>query len=121
MPREQKKRPGFFQKLFGTTETTDPRTLAAHDSVVTPDPIRCIQCGVCGYNCPVGIPVRDYACRGKIVDHPDCVQCGQCIEACPRGTLRWDKRPGARPNGPAATEYAEVMSLFAETSSGKGS
>ena len=121
MPREQKKRPGFFQKLFGTTGTTDLRTLAAHDSVVTPDPIRCAQCGVCGYNCPVGIPVRDYACRGKIVDHPDCVQCGQCIEACPRGTQRWGKRPGARPNGPAATEYAEVMSLLAETSSGKGS
>jgi heterodisulfide reductase subunit A-like polyferredoxin len=59
------------------------------DSFVVPDAARCVQCGVCGYNCPVGIPVRDYAHRGRIVDDPACVQCGQCIEACPRGTLRW--------------------------------
>lgn len=120
-PRDHKRQPGFFQQLFGTADWRDARTVVAPDSVVTPDPIRCVQCGVCGYNCPVGIPVRDYACRGKIVDHPECVQCGQCIEACPRGTLRWSKRPGARSKGSAETDYAEVMSLFAETTSGKGS
>jgi ferredoxin len=50
-----------------------------------------VQCGVCGYNCPVGIPVRDYARQGRTVEDPACVQCGQCIEACPRGTLRWGR------------------------------
>lgn len=122
MTREKKKREGFFQKLLGLTEApNDGKAQVPTEARVASDPTRCVQCGVCGYNCPVGIPVRDYAFRGKIVDHPDCVQCGQCIEACPRGTLRWGKRPGARPNGPAETDYTEVMSLFAETASGKGS
>lgn len=57
---------------------------------VVPDASRCVQCGVCGYNCPVGVPVRDYAHRGLPVDDPQCLTCGQCIEVCPRGTLRWE-------------------------------
>jgi ferredoxin len=57
---------------------------------VVPDPNRCVQCGVCGYNCPVGIPVRDYAHRGLAVDDPSCITCGNCIQVCPRGTLRWE-------------------------------
>lgn len=57
---------------------------------VVPDASRCVQCGICGYNCPVGIPVRDYAHRGLAVDDPHCLTCGQCIQVCPRGTLRWE-------------------------------
>ncbi len=57
---------------------------------VVPDASRCVQCGVCGYNCPVGIPVRDYAHRGLAVDDPACITCGNCIQVCPRGTLRWE-------------------------------
>ena len=57
---------------------------------VVPDASRCVQCGVCGYNCPVGIPVRDYAHRGLPVTDPRCITCGQCINVCPRGTLRWE-------------------------------
>lgn len=57
---------------------------------VVPDASRCVQCGICGYNCPVGIPVRDYAHRGWPVDDPHCLTCGQCIQVCPRGTLRWE-------------------------------
>lgn len=57
---------------------------------VVPDPNRCVQCGVCGFNCPVGIPVRDYAHRGLAVDDPNCITCGNCIQVCPRGTLRWE-------------------------------
>ncbi len=57
---------------------------------VVPDANRCVQCGICGYNCPIGIPVRDYAHRGLPVDDPRCITCGQCIEVCPRGTLRWE-------------------------------
>ena len=74
---------------------------------VTADATRCVQCGVCVYNCPAGIPVRDCARQGLAVDEPRCVQCGQCIEACPRGTLRWEgpvelqwmTRPGERASG----------------------
>lgn len=59
---------------------------------VVPDASRCVQCGVCGYNCPVGIPVRDYAHRGLPVDDPNCITCGNCIQVCPRGTLRWETK-----------------------------
>ena len=57
---------------------------------VVPDANRCVQCGVCAYNCPMGIPVRDYAHRGLPVDDAGCITCGQCIQVCPRGTLRWE-------------------------------
>lgn len=59
---------------------------------VTADKSRCIQCGVCGYNCPVGIDVRSYARQGLPVDDATCITCGQCIQVCPRGTLRWEKQ-----------------------------
>lgn len=57
---------------------------------VVSDATRCVQCGVCGYNCPVGILVREYARQGLPVDDPTCITCGQCIAVCPRGTLRWE-------------------------------
>ena len=56
---------------------------------VTSDATRCVQCGICGYNCPVGIEVREYARRGEQVTDSRCIQCGECIEKCPRGTLKW--------------------------------
>ncbi len=70
------------------------------EAQVQADRVRCVQCGICSYNCPVGISVRDYARRGYSVTDPNCVQCGQCIDACPRGTLRWgraSRRTGAEP------------------------
>ncbi len=57
---------------------------------VVPDASRCVQCGICGYNCPVGIQVRDYARQGKPVDAAACISCGNCVNVCPRGTLRWE-------------------------------
>ena len=59
---------------------------------VVADASRCVQCGVCSYNCPVGIPVRDYAHRGLAVDDPNCITCSNCIQVCPRGTLRWETK-----------------------------
>lgn len=95
-----RQKPGFIQRLFGTPAPT--HLAPTPEARVTPDLTRCVQCGVCGYNCPVGIPVRDYACRGRVVDLAECVQCGQCIEACPRGTLRWAvpgrEQPAAAPD-----------------------
>lgn len=82
---------GFFQRLFGLTPKHHGIQAPSPDARVTPDATRCVQCGVCGYNCPVGIPVRDYARQGLIVEDVRCVQCGQCVEACPRGTLRWER------------------------------
>ncbi len=81
----------IWRRLRGEPQPVDqPVNLG----LVASDPRRCIQCGVCGYNCPVGIPVRDYARQGLVVDDPACIACGQCIQVCPRGTLRWQlERP----------------------------
>lgn len=102
----RRKRPGFFEKLLGLTP--HPHSAPTPDARVTPDGVRCVQCGVCGYNCPVGIPVRDYARQGKVLDAADCVQCGQCIEACPRGTLRW-----ATPRPPQLETSPELEAVLA--------
>ena len=111
LPRQHREREGFFKRVIaqarswvnsvafnarceskhrGNGEGHLPKLVDGH---VAADASRCVQCGVCGYNCPVGIQVRDYAREGKIVDDARCVKCGLCIEKCPRGTLRWDIQP----------------------------
>ena len=81
-----------MKKLFVglMTKNGNGATAVPHGRVAA-DGTRCVQCGVCGYNCPMGIPVRDYARQGLTVDHDRCISCGQCINVCPRGTLRWEK------------------------------
>ena len=99
-----------LRQLFGIrgAAVVPPPTPTAQ---VVPDAARCVQCGVCGYNCPVGISVRDYARQGLVVDDPRCVQCGQCVAVCPRGTLRWVSVQLLTPDAEAA-EYAELMRVF---------
>lgn len=58
---------------------------------VIPDNVRCVQCGVCSYNCPIGIDVRRYAWLGQPVKDNHCLTCGECIARCPRGVLRFDR------------------------------
>ena len=82
---------GFFKSLFKSSDSAkEQQESLAQMGRVVPDASRCVQCGVCGYNCPVGIQVRDYAHRGLPVDDPRCITCGNCINVCPRGTLRWE-------------------------------
>lgn len=59
-------------------------------SQVVPDPYRCVQCGICSYNCPIGIDVRRFAWMGKPVVDSHCITCGECIARCPRGVLRFE-------------------------------
>ena len=54
---------------------------------------RCVQCGICSYNCPVGIDVRSYSRRALPVLESHCILCGECVARCPRGVLRFH-RPG---------------------------
>lgn len=58
---------------------------------VAPDPQRCVQCGICSYNCPIGIDVRAHAWRGEPVEHSECLTCGECVLRCPRGALRFER------------------------------
>lgn len=90
LPNEHQKKEGFFSTILGLARHAPSKTIAGR---VASDSSRCVQCGVCGYNCPEGIQVRDYARQGKAVDDPRCVRCGLCIAVCPRGTLRWDIAP----------------------------
>ena len=80
----------IFLEKFKLSEDDDGAPSATPLGRVVPDASRCVQCGVCSYNCPVGISVRDYAHRGLPVDDPRCLTCGNCVEVCPRGTLRWE-------------------------------
>jgi Fe-S oxidoreductase len=59
--------------------------------VVVPDATRCVQCGICSYNCPIGIDVRAHAWRGEPVTHSECLTCGECVARCPRGVLQFEQ------------------------------
>ncbi len=58
---------------------------------VIPDNVRCVQCGICSYNCPIGIDVRRYAWLGAPIKDSHCLTCGECLARCPRGVLRFDR------------------------------
>ena len=62
---------------------------------VVPDSPRCVQCGICSYNCPLGLDVRAYAWAGAAISDSRCLTCGQCVGRCPRGALRF--APTSRP------------------------
>ena len=64
----------------------DKHTVLASGHVV-PDSARCVQCGICSYNCPIGIDVRDHVWRDEAVKHSECLTCGECVARCPRGVL----------------------------------
>jgi len=58
---------------------------------VVPDQARCVQCGICSFNCPIGIDVRNHAWRGVPVIDSRCLTCGECVARCPRGVLRFEQ------------------------------
>jgi ferredoxin len=55
--------------------------------VVVSDAVRCVQCGICSYNCPLGINVRAHARMGKPIHESRCLSCGECVDRCPRSVL----------------------------------
>jgi ferredoxin len=60
------------------------------DAHVVPDGSRCVQCGCCSYNCPIGIDVRAHAHRSKPIHDSRCLTCGECVKRCPRGVLTFE-------------------------------
>jgi ferredoxin len=58
---------------------------------VVPDAVRCVQCGVCSFNCPIGIDIRRHAWLGEPIDDSHCLTCGECVKRCPRGVLRFER------------------------------
>jgi len=74
-------------KLF-KLETTRRKALV--QGYVVPESARCVQCGVCSFNCPINIDIRQYAWKGIPVKDSHCLTCGECIARCPRGVLRFE-------------------------------
>jgi ferredoxin len=67
------------------------RRLVLAEGHVVPDAARCVQCGICSYNCPIGIDVRRHAWRNKPIHDSHCLTCGECVARCPRGVLRFER------------------------------
>jgi ferredoxin len=85
----------------------DSRRQALVAGLVVPEPARCVQCGICSYNCPINIDVRRHAWLGRPVQDSHCLTCGECIRRCPRGVLRFERSslfagPQGAPPGEAA-------------------
>ena len=75
-----------FKDLFGADSNRRHVLAAGH---VVPDSARCVQCGICTYNCPIGIDVRSHAWRGEPIKYSECLTCGECVARCPRGVLQF--------------------------------
>lgn len=76
----------MLKRLF---QKETARRKALGDAIVVPEAIRCVQCGICSYNCPLEIDVREHARTGQPVRDSHCLTCGECIRRCPRGVLRF--------------------------------
>lgn len=79
--------PGFIQSIFSRGDKRRQALAAAH---VVPEAIRCVQCGICSFSCPIEIDVRAHARAGKPVVDSYCLSCGECVSRCPRGVLRFE-------------------------------
>ncbi len=69
----------------------ESRRLVLVEANVVPDTARCVQCGICSYNCPISIDVRKHAWLGTPVSDSRCLSCGECVRRCPRGVLRFER------------------------------
>jgi ferredoxin len=67
------------------------RRQALVEAQVAPDPARCVQCGICSFNCPIGIDVRRHVWHSMPVVDSHCLTCGECVARCPRGVLRFER------------------------------
>ncbi len=73
-----------------TTSYAPSRTKILAIGHVVPEATRCVQCGLCSFNCPIAIDVRRHAWRGEHIEDSHCLTCGECVRRCPRGVLRFE-------------------------------
>lgn len=66
---------------------------------VMPEPLRCVQCGICSFYCPIDIDVRRHAWLAEPVKDSHCLTCGECVARCPRGVLRFERSSLFEPGG----------------------
>ncbi len=75
--------------LFNLFKRDATRRTALYSGHVVPDAARCVQCGICSYNCPIEINVRSHVWRDEAIKNSECLTCGECVTRCPRGVLRF--------------------------------
>ena len=80
----------MLERLF---DQETRRRQALVTGIVRSDPIRCVQCGICSYSCPIGIDVRRRVRQGDPISASECLTCGQCVARCPRGVLTLEQSP----------------------------
>jgi len=73
-----------FKELFARDQRKQQVLATAY---VIPQARRCVQCGICSFNCPIEVDVRSYAWRGIPLTSSRCLTCGECVARCPRGVL----------------------------------
>lgn len=61
------------------------------EASLVPVSLRCVQCGICTYNCPIEIDVRRHAWLGMPISDRHCQTCGECVAHCPRGILHYER------------------------------
>ena len=83
----------------GARRTQDSRREVRAAGWVMPESLRCVQCGICSYYCPIDIDVRRHAWLGEPVKDSHCLTCGECVARCPRGVLRFERSDLFEPRG----------------------
>ena len=78
----------WIRRFFRTDRSRSEALIQAY---VVPEAGRCVQCGICSYNCPIGIDVRRHAWQGEPVRDSHCITCGECVKRCPRDVLRLER------------------------------
>jgi ferredoxin len=73
--------------LLNIFKSDSSRRVVLSTGHVVSEASRCVQCGICSYNCPIGIDVRAHVWRNEAVKHSECLTCGECVARCPRGVL----------------------------------
>lgn len=52
---------------------------------------RCVECGICSFNCPIGIDIRRHVQDARSISDDRCLACGECVSRCPRGVLHFER------------------------------
>ncbi|NJB68335.1 nitroreductase/NAD-dependent dihydropyrimidine dehydrogenase PreA subunit [Desulfobaculum xiamenense] len=81
------------------------------ESPIIIDAEKCVACGLCAKDCPLGVIVVDKE-AGSAAPHPKraerCFACGHCMAVCPTGAIRLS-RFGGREAIPVRSELAVTL------------